>query len=120
MKFLLQVNKINLIQNIDEIEKLVCQHPFNSLGYDFDIPLLEGEFVTDETGTGFVHIAPSHGQDDYDLASKNGIEAPFMIDDEGVYLPSVKIFAGKKVYDDDGSYGDGNGAVIREFINCTC
>ena len=32
----------------------------------------------------FVHIAPSHGQDDYDLASKNGIEAPFMIDDEGV------------------------------------
>ena len=110
--------KINLIQNVDEIEKLVCQHPFNSLGYDFDIPLLEGEFVTDETGTGFVHIAPSHGQDDYDLASKNGIEAPFMIDDEGVYLPSVKIFAGKKVYDDDGSYGDGNGAVIKELINC--
>ena len=65
-----------------------------------------------------MHIAPSHGQDDYDLASKNGIEAPFMIDDEGVYLPSVKIFAGKKVYDDDGSYGDGNGAVIKELINC--
>ena len=76
-----------------------------------------GEFVTDETGTGFVYIAPSHGRDDYDLASKNGIETPFMIDDEGVYLPSVKIFAGKKVYD-DGSYGDGNGAVIKELINC--
>ena len=73
--------------------------------------------MTDETGTGFVHIAPSHGQDDYDLASKNGIEAPFMIDDEGVYLPSVKFFAGKRVYEDDGSYGDGNGSVIRELIN---
>ncbi|MBP57082.1 MAG: isoleucine--tRNA ligase [Rhodobiaceae bacterium] len=109
--------KIKFIQNVDEIENLICKHPFNSLGYEFDIPLLEGEFVTDETGTGFVHIAPSHGQDDYELASKNGIEAPFMIDDEGVYLPNVKIFAGKKVYEDDGSYGDGNGAVIRELIN---
>ena len=109
--------KIEFIQNVDEIENLICKHPFNSLGYEFDIPLLEGEFVTDETGTGFVHIAPSHGQDDYELASKNGIEAPFMIDDEGVYLPNVKIFAGKKVYEDDGSYGDGNGAVIRELIN---
>ena len=108
---------IKFIQNVDEIENLICKHPFNSLGYEFDIPLLEGEFVTDETGTGFVHIAPSHGQDDYELASKNGIEAPFMIDDEGVYLPNVKIFAGKKVYEDDGSYGDGNGAVIRELIN---
>ena len=40
-----------------------------------------------------------------------------MIDDEGVYLPSVKFFAGKRVYEDDGSYGDGNGSVIRELIN---
>ena len=109
--------KIKFIKNIDNIENLICEHPFKSLGYEFHIPLLEGEFVTDETGTGFVHIAPSHGQDDYDLASKNGIEAPFMIDDEGVYLPSVKFFAGKRVYEDDGSYGDGNGSVIRELIN---
>ena len=109
--------KIKFIKNIDNIENLICEHPFKSLGYEFQIPLLEGDFVTDETGTGFVHIAPSHGQDDYDLASKNGIEAPFMIDDEGVYLPSVKFFAGKRVYEDDGSYGDGNGSVIRELIN---
>ena len=109
--------KIKFIKKIDNLENLICEHPFKSLGYEFQIPLLEGDFVTDETGTGFVHIAPSHGQDDYDLASKNGIEAPFMIDDEGVYLPSVKFFAGKRVYEDDGSYGDGNGSVIRELIN---
>ena len=41
-----------------------------------------------------------------------------MIDAEGKYLPNVKIFSGKKVYNNDGSYGDGNGAIIKELINC--
>ena len=104
---------------MENLNELVCKHPFNSLGYEFDIPLLDADFVTDDTGTGFVHVAPSHGQDDYELASKNGIEAPFMIDDEGKYLPNVKIFSGKKVYNDDGSYGDSNGAIIKELINCS-
>ena len=110
--------KVKLIQDMENLNELVCKHPFNSQGYEFDIPLLDADFVTDDTGTGFVHVAPSHGQDDYELASKNGIEAPFMIDDEGKYLPNVKIFSGKKVYNNDGSYGDGNGAVIKELINC--
>ena len=111
--------KVKLIQDMENLNELVCKHPFNSLGYEFDIPLLDADFVTDDTGTGFVHVAPSHGQDDYELASKNGIEAPFMIDDEGKYLPNVKIFSGKKVYNDDGSYGDSNGAIIKELINCS-
>ena len=97
--------KVKLIQDMENLNELVCKHPFNSQGYEFDIPLLDADFVTDDTGTGFVHVAPSHGQDDYELASKNGIEAPFMIDDEGKYLPNVKIFSGKKVYNNDGSYG---------------
>ena len=110
--------KVKLIQDMENLNELICKHPFNSQGYEFDIPLLDADFVTDDTGTGFVHIAPSHGQDDYELASKNGIEAPFMIDAEGKYLPNVKIFSGKKVYNNDGSYGDGNGAIIKELINC--
>ena len=109
---------LKFIQEIKNLEKLKCRHPFYSLGYEFDVPLLEGDFVTEDTGTGFVHVAPSHGQDDYELATKNGIDAPFMLDDEGVFLPNVKIFSGKRVYKEDGSDGDGNGAVIRELINC--
>ena len=109
---------LKFIQEIKNLEKLKCRHPFYSLGYEFDVPLLEGDFVTEDTGTGFVHVAPSHGQDDYELATKKGIDAPFMLDDEGVFLPNVKIFSGKRVYKEDGSDGDGNGAVIRELINC--
>ena len=109
---------LKFIQEIKNLEKLKCRHPFYSLGYEFDVPLLEGDFVTEDTGTGFVHVAPSHGQDDYELATKKGIDAPFMLDDEGVFLPNVKIFSGKRVYKEDGSDGDGNGAVIGELINC--
>ena len=109
---------LKFIQEVNNLEKLKCRHPFYSLGYEFDVPLLEGDFVTEDTGTGFVHVAPSHGQDDYELATKKGIDAPFMLDDEGVFLPNVKIFSGKRVYKEDGSDGDGNGAVIGELINC--
>ena len=109
---------LKFIQEVKNLEKLKCKHPFYSLGYEFDVPLLEGDFVTEDTGTGFVHVAPSHGQDDYELATKKGIDAPFMLDDEGVFLPNVKIFSGKRVYKEDGTDGDGNGAVIGELINC--
>ncbi len=110
--------KLNFIEEVKDLEEITCKHPFFSQGYDFDVPLLEADFVTDDTGTGFVHIAPSHGQDDYDLATKNGIDAPFMLDNEGVFLPNVRLFRGKRVYNADGSNGDANGAVISELVNC--
>ena len=47
------------------LDGVVLAHPFRGLGYDFDVPLLSGEHVTDDTGTGFVHTAPGHGVDDY-------------------------------------------------------
>ncbi len=45
----------------------VTSHPLSSLGYTFDVPLLDGDHVTDDTGTGFVHTAPGHGADDYNI-----------------------------------------------------
>ena len=107
---------LNFLKSIKSLEGLICSHPFKDSGYDFDVPLLEGDFLTEDAGTGFVHIAPSHGQDDYELAVKNGIIPPFILNDEGHYLDDVKIFAGKKVYNDDGSLGDATGAVISELI----
>ena len=108
--------KLNLLKSVESLDGLICSHPFRESGYDFDVPLLEGDFLTEDAGTGFVHIAPSHGQDDYELAIKNGIKPPFILDDEGYYLDDVKVFAGKKVYNDDGSLGDATGAVISELI----
>ena len=46
-----------------------------ALGYDFDVPLLDGDHVTDDTGTGFVHTAPGHGADDYIIWMASGSQA---------------------------------------------
>ena len=54
-----------------DLERLVCAHPVKALGYDFEIPLLPGDHVTEDTGTGFVHTAPSHGRDDFELWTEN-------------------------------------------------
>ncbi len=95
-----------------ELAGTVCAHPLRGRGYDFDVPLFAGDFVTTEAGTGFVHIAPGHGVDDYELAARHGIEVPQTVDGEGSYFPHVPLFAGKLVYTADGKPGDANGAVI--------
>ena len=49
----------------------VAKHPLHDNGYDFDVPLLAGEHVTEDTGTGFVHTAPGHGTDDFEIWAAN-------------------------------------------------
>ena len=83
--------------------------------YDFEVPLLEGDFVTDDAGTGFVHIAPGHGEDDYYLyTGRFGIEAvPDNVADDGTYRDHVPLFAGMEVYTQEGKLGGGNFAVLK-------
>ncbi|MFT8676527.1 MAG: isoleucine--tRNA ligase [Acetobacter sp.] len=76
----------------------VCAHPLRGAGYDFDVPMLPGEFVTTEAGTGLVHQAPSHGEDDFLLCSANGIEVPEAVQADGTYAPWVPGFAGVHVF----------------------
>ncbi|MBV8649854.1 MAG: isoleucine--tRNA ligase, partial [Alphaproteobacteria bacterium] len=90
----------------------IARHPLHGQGYEFGVPLLAGDFVSDEDGTGFVHIAPGHGEDDYELGHKNGIEVPQTVAGDGTYLPHVPLFAGKSVYWPNGKTGNANGAVI--------
>jgi isoleucyl-tRNA synthetase len=90
----------------------ICRHPLHGQGYDFPVPLLPGGFVTTEQGTGFVHIAPGHGADDYELGSRHGIEVPQTVAADGSYYPHVPLFAGKQVYRPNGKPGDANPAVI--------
>ena len=72
----------------------VCAHPLRGQGYDYDVPLLPADFVTTETGTGFVHIAPGHGADDFVLGSAHGIEVPQTVAEDGTYYEHVPLFAG--------------------------
>ncbi len=91
----------------------VAAHPLRGQGYDYEVPLYEADFVTMDQGTGFVHVAPSHGADDWDLGRRKGLEITNNIDGEGRFLPHVPLFAGTVVYTSDGEEGDANVAVIR-------
>ena len=106
----------------EHLEKLVCAHPLRDLGYEFDVPLLEGDHVTDDTGTGFVHTAPGHGADDYNIwianqaqLNKGGIDTtiPFTVGADGVMTDQAPGFEGKKVITEKGKKGDANDAVIK-------
>ncbi|HSK38737.1 MAG TPA: isoleucine--tRNA ligase, partial [Arenibaculum sp.] len=90
----------------------VTAHPLRGQGYDFDVRLLPADFVEVETGTGFVHIAPGHGADDFELGRRNGIEVPRTVADDGAYYDHVPLFAGKRVYTPQGKPGDANPAVV--------
>lgn len=82
-------------------------------GYDFDVPLLPGDFVTTDAGTGFVHIAPGHGEDDYRLGLKYGVEVPHTVGPDGTYFEHVPVFAGAAVYTPEGKKGPANKFVMN-------
>ena len=84
-----------------EFEKTVCSHPFKKLGYTFDVPMLEANFVTLEQGTGIVHCAPSHGPDDFNLCLKHGMKAIETVNDDGRYTKNIPIFEGTHVFKAD-------------------
>jgi isoleucyl-tRNA synthetase len=77
---------------------IVCAHPLRGHGYDQDTPLLLADFVTTDAGTGFVHIAPGHGDDDFLLGRANNLDIPETVGDDGTFNPWVPLFAGQHVY----------------------
>ncbi|MGE7371331.1 isoleucine--tRNA ligase [Neorhizobium sp. NPDC001467] len=111
----------------DELASMTAAHPLKGLGggYEFAVPLLAGDHVTDDAGTGFVHTAPSHGREDFDawMSSAKEIEArgidtkiPFPVDDSGTYTSDAPGFEGGRVMDDNGKKGDANDRVIKALI----
>jgi isoleucyl-tRNA synthetase len=108
-----------------ELERLLCAHPLKALGYDFAVPVLHGDHVTADTGTGFVHTAPGHGREDFEIWTSHaralaarGINPaiPFTVNDEGFLTDHAPGFAGKRVITAKGDKGDANEAVISELV----
>ena len=100
---------------------LVCDHPLNVLGYDFAVPLLDGDHVTDDAGTGFVHTAPGHGADDYNIWTANqkalrdrriDTAIPTTVNADGKLTSEAPGFEGKTIITEKGEKGDANEAVI--------
>ncbi len=90
----------------------VARHPLQGQGYDFGVPLYPGAFVTDSDGTGFVHIAPGHGVDDFELGQAHGLEVPQTVAGDGTYYAHVPLFGGVVVYRPNGKPGDANDKVL--------
>jgi isoleucyl-tRNA synthetase len=110
-----------------------CDHPLRGFGggYEFAVPMLPGDHVTDDAGTGFVHTAPGHGREDFDAWTdaapdlrQRGIETaiPFTVDDAGYFTKDAPGFGpdreggAARVIDDNGKKGDANKAVIDALI----
>ena len=85
----------------NEFKNTLCSHPFKNLGYNFDVPMLEANFVTLEQGTGIVHCAPSHGPDDFNLCLKHGMKAIETVNNDGRYTKNIPVFEGTHVFKAD-------------------
>ena len=85
-----------------ELKGSIANHPMAKAGYDHPVPLFDGDYVTTEQGTGFVHIAPGHGPEDYELAHiKNGIEVPDTVNENGMLMEHLPVFSGLHVLRDN-------------------
>ncbi|MGI1678811.1 MAG: isoleucine--tRNA ligase [Cellvibrionaceae bacterium] len=78
----------------EALENLKINHPF----YDRVVPVILGDHVTTEAGTGCVHTAPDHGMDDFIVGKKYNIGTLNYVDANGVYRSDVELFAGQHVY----------------------
>ena len=117
--------KIATWTRVDDLNPsgLECAHPLAALapGYGFSVPLLAGDHVTDDAGTGFVHTAPGHGADDFEVWKAHGHhEVPDTVDPDGAYYDHVPLFAGLKVLETEGKktgkFGPANPAVMDKLI----
>ncbi|GAA0628093.1 isoleucine--tRNA ligase [Brevundimonas kwangchunensis] len=119
--------KIATWTRIDDLNPsgLECAHPLAPLspGYGFSVPLLAGDHVTDDAGTGFVHTAPGHGADDFEVWKAHGHhEVPDTVDPDGAYYEHVPLFAGLKVIETEGKkdkigkFGPANKVVTEKLI----
>ncbi|MBY0380871.1 MAG: isoleucine--tRNA ligase [Xanthobacteraceae bacterium] len=111
----------------DILDAVECEHPLKGLngGYEFTVPLLDGDHVTDDTGTGFVHTAPGHGREDFDIWTANARELeargissviPYTVDADGALTEQAPGFTGRHVLNAKGEKGDANEAVIKALI----
>ncbi|WP_342359201.1 isoleucine--tRNA ligase [Terrarubrum flagellatum] len=124
-----KVTRFELVKDVQDfsLNRGICAHPLRGKipGYEFNVPLLDGDHVTDDAGTGFVHTAPGHGREDFDIWMANArdlasrgidVRIPYTVDEDGFFTKEAPGFTGKRVITDKGDKGDANEAVIKALI----
>ena len=102
----------------DEMTGVLLAHPYRGIEggageWDFDVPLLPGDHVTDDAGTGFVHTAPSHGDDDYQMGVKFGLPMTYNVESDGSYRANLPLFGGQAILTPEGKEGPANVSNIK-------
>ncbi|MGL4235504.1 isoleucine--tRNA ligase, partial [Tabrizicola sp.] len=117
-----RVEAFDFVREVSETElaSLTLAHPFRGVEggngeWDYDVPMLPGDHVTDDAGTGFVHTAPSHGDDDYQLGLKHGLQMTYNVEPDGSYRPDLPLFGGQHIILPDGKEGPANVSVIKQL-----
>ena len=104
----------------EELAGLVLAHPFRGVEggageWDYDVPMLAGEHVTDDVGTGFVHTAPSHGDDDYQMGVRYRLPMTYNVEPDGSYRADLPLFGGQAIITPEGKEGPANVSVIKQL-----
>lgn len=97
----------------DGLEGIVCRHPW----IDRDVKIILGDFVTKDQGSGCVHIAPGHGQEDYEAGQRYGLEVSAPVDSEGKFTRDAGDLAGEFIFKSDRKIIDRlqeKGALLKE------
>jgi isoleucyl-tRNA synthetase len=103
------------------LQQLTCAHPLRGAEgadgeWDYPVPLFPGDHVTDDAGTGFVHTAPSHGDDDFEIGRRHGLEMTYNILDDSSYRADLPFFGGERIIKENGKPGGANKAVIDKLV----
>ncbi|MDR7123626.1 isoleucine--tRNA ligase [Pseudotabrizicola sp. 4114] len=101
-----------------EMEGVFLAHPYRGIPdgngeWDYDVPLLPGDHVTDDAGTGFVHTAPSHGDDDYQMGLRFQLPMTYNVEADGSYRTDLPVFGGQAILTPEGKEGPANVSNIK-------
>jgi isoleucyl-tRNA synthetase len=108
----------------DDLAGMISAHPYRGIEggngeWDYEVPMLPGDHVTDEVGTGFVHTAPSHGDDDYQMFIKfqgenyPDLKMTYNVEADGTYRASLPLFGGQAIITPEGKEGPANVSNIK-------
>ncbi|GLS85649.1 isoleucine--tRNA ligase [Cypionkella aquatica] len=103
---------------VGHLDGVTLAHPYRGIEggageWDYDVPLLPGEHVTDDAGTGFVHTAPSHGDDDYQMGLKFQLPMTYNVEADGSYRADLPLFGGQFIINAEGKEGAANVSNIK-------
>ncbi len=106
----------------DDLDGMILSHPYRGIDgsngeWDYPVPMLPADHVTDDAGTGFVHTAPSHGDDDYILGQKHGLPMTYNVEADGSYRTDLPLFGGQHIILPDGKEGPANVSNIKALAS---